>query len=76
MKKTNQSTRVDNWQHENFDDLETFEKIHRSRLALMPTSKERYAKHAAHRTEGSRRANRRVSQLCGGFHQRKRKPIQ
>ena len=75
MKKACRRTKVDHRELQDLDELETFEKMHRRQLALMPTSTERYAKHAAHQTEGSQRASRRHSQTCGGFHRRRQKPI-
>ena len=75
MKKFDDRWPGTNWDQEDLDDMETFEKIRHPEAAFMPTSGQRIARHSSHMTDGSRRASKRLSQTRGGFHCRRKKSI-
>ena len=58
MKKFDDRWPGTNWDQEDLDDMETFEKIRHPEAAFMPTSGQRIARHSSHMTDGSRRASR------------------
>lgn len=58
---------------EEYDELDTFEKISRGRDGLMPVHHSGAALRAKHRTPASRSAARRVSRTTGGAHRRAQK---
>jgi len=72
------SNRADDWRRldpDDFDNVEDFEAIRRSADNSMPASSKRRSKNASRKTEGSRKASKRIAQKVGGMNRRRSKRI-
>lgn len=63
------------WRYLDPDDLDEFERIKRSSDHAMPASSQRKSKNASRKTDGSRRASKRVAKEIGGMNRRRSKRI-
>lgn len=65
----------ENWRYRDPDDVEEFERIRPGADNALPASSKRQSKNAARKTEGSRKASKRVAQEIGGMNRRRSKRI-
>ena len=59
------------WRYRDPDDCDSFERMHPVRDKAMPVSSRRQAKNASRKTEGSRKASKRIAQKMGGMNRRR-----
>lgn len=59
------------WRYRDPDDCDLFEPMRPVRDKAMPVSSRRQAKNAARKTEGSRKASKRVARQIGGMNRRR-----
>ena len=71
-----QSGSKEEWRYQDPDAGEKFEKIFSKGDQSLPASAKRKAKNASRKTEGSRKASKRVGDLIGGMNRRRSKRIQ
>jgi len=67
-----------NWRYRDADDVdgvEEFERIRPGADNALPASSKRQSKNASRKTEGSRKASKRVAQEIGGMNRRRSKRI-
>ena len=70
------SNRDNDWRQldpDDIDDIEDFEPIRRSSDSSLPASSKRQSKNASRKTEGSKRASKRIAQQIGGVNRRRAK---
>ena len=75
MTKRN-SDYTDDWRHQDPDDVDDFEPIRRSSDSALPASSKRKSKNASRKTDGSRKASKRIAKQLGGMNRRRSKRIE
>jgi len=73
------SNRQNDWRQldpDDIDDIKDFEPIRQSSDNSLPASSKRQSKNASRKTEGSRKASKRIAQQIGGVNRRRAKRIE
>ena len=66
---------TDDWRHQDPDDVDAFERMRSTKDHSLPASSKRQSKNAARKTDGSRKASRKIAQAMGGINRRRTKRI-
>ncbi|MBI81703.1 MAG: hypothetical protein CMJ81_00770 [Planctomycetaceae bacterium] len=70
MEKKNEEN-AHGWRYRDPEDCDSFEPMRPVRDKAMPVSSRRQAKNASRKTEGSRKASKRIARKMGGMNRRR-----